>query len=270
MKSRTKKVLLTAAGFTLLGIVCIAVGFLTGAWKHKDQWNLQIGGHRVGIISGDSRVEIKEEYTQEIRELDFEIGMSDVVIRSGNSFSISGKVPQSLQSRITKDGVWKIDMDSVELGIYTGFLSDNNDYKIEITVPREAVFREVCLEIGAGTLQAEGITADEIEIMIGAGEGIFTGVRAGDFSAECGAGEITLSGSISGKADLDCGMGTITLRLQGEPEQFDYEVDCGMGEVRIGDIYQGGGFAAEKEIRNGAGRMMEIDCGMGEIEVDFE
>ena len=50
---------------------------------------------------------------------------------------------------------------------------------------------------------------------------------------------------------------------------FNYDVECGIGSVKIGNE-EYGGVAFNKTIHNGQNREIEISCGIGEIQLSFE
>ena len=58
------------------------------------------------------------------------------------------------------------------------------------------------------------------------------------------------------------------IELPGEASDYDYSVDCGMGEVTVGDSSYGG-VASSKKVDNGADIDLDLDCGMGDIDVIF-
>ena len=66
------------------------------------------------------------------------------------------------------------------------------------------------------------------------------------------------------------GTGTVTVERQANLKQkdYNYDLDCGIGEIRCGDD-SFSGFGREKSIDNGADKKMDIDCGIGSINVAF-
>ena len=267
MKNRTKKVLTVAGILIGVGTLCIGAAFLAGAGRHRDEWNFTLGGARIGMYTGET-TERYEEYTETVRALEFDFSAVDVEIRTGETFSISGQIPDRLKSAVTEDGVWEIETDSGLIGIDVGLFQEEG--QIVITIPEDAVFDAVEIGIGAGRLEAHSIAADEIEVSVGAGEGIIHDFQAESFAAECAAGKLTLSGRAGKLAQVDCGMGAVVLTLDGGEEAYNCDISCGMGEVQIGEQYRTGGLAAERTIQNGADRTLQIDCGMGSVKVEFE
>ena len=64
-------------------------------------------------------------------------------------------------------------------------------------------------------------------------------------------------------------MGELKLTLVGTQTDFNYDLSCGMGELKVGDDSYNG-LAQEKQINNNAAKNMELECAMGSIVVEFE
>ena len=49
---------------------------------------------------------------------------------------------------------------------------------------------------------------------------------------------------------------------------YNYELECDMGSIRIGDSKYSGP-ATERSINNRAGQWMEIACSVGSVDISF-
>ena len=65
------------------------------------------------------------------------------------------------------------------------------------------------------------------------------------------------------KTDGECGLGELDLTLTGTQEDYNYDLECGVGNLDVGsDSYSGLG--REKSISNkGADRKLNLECGIG-------
>ena len=126
--------------------------------------------------------------------------------------------------------------------------------------------KEIRFELDAGELTAEEVTADEFSVEVGAGNLEIAQFTAGTLDVDCGLGRTELSGKASQEVSADCGVGQIVLNLTGQEEDYDYEISCGLGSIRINEKTYSS-LSTEKEIDHHAGRNIELDCGVGEIEV---
>ena len=56
--------------------------------------------------------------------------------------------------------------------------------------------------------------------------------------------------------------------LEGAEQDYNYDIECGLGSVRIGDKRYND-LADDHEVNNGGSTMVDISCSMGSVEVDF-
>lgn len=128
--------------------------------------------------------------------------------------------------------------------------------------------RTVRTDVGAGSANIGGIHADEADITAGVGSISVKGANVRDIAFEVGMGNIDFEGAIAGDADIDCGMGNIDMALDGREADYNYNLDCTMGTVRIGDDKYSG-LSSERFINNGSSRQFDVDCSMGNINISF-
>ncbi len=167
-------------------------------------------------------------------------------------------------------------LDSIDLEIGAG--------KLE-SIALEA--GEIDVEVDAGTAVIESLSGNEVELSVNAGGMEVRDVTAEEFSANTGAGSLTvgnftaenadleasagsleLEGRIGRNADIECGAGSVNLRLEGAEEDYDYDLECSMGEINLnGNTYSG--LSSERTVRNGGRGVMDIECSVGSIEIKF-
>lgn len=132
-----------------------------------------------------------------------------------------------------------------------------------------AVTEKLEMSVGAGRITLDSLEAGELDIDVGAGE---LQVRGGSVQREVdldlGMGNAELWGVFQGNMNLACGMGNVTLRLDDAEEDHNYEIDCAMGNVRVGS-HSYTGLADEVSISNGSGSTYEIECSMGNVNLHF-
>jgi len=235
-----------------------------------------------------------EEY---IEELDWNIGYGKLTVKEGDSFSIQGKnLYENGFYSYVEDGVWYIDCELENSGFdldwnwKSGFKASYTEHAfLEITIPKGKVFENAILSLGVGEAKLSDMTFEEAEIDIGFGNATFTNFTileegdisvgtgelklvefvGNDISIDCGVG--TIKGNhctLNGESELDCGVGSIGLELSGRKEDYNYEVNCDMGSVKIGENSFVG--MNDTDINNEAENWIEMDCGMGSISIEFE
>ena len=139
---------------------------------------------------------------------------------------------------------------------------------ITVTIPENMELNEVELNLKAGKLKADQIRTGKLEVNAGAGEVNILDFQAEQAEFQCGAGSVTASGDAGKKLEADCGVGELQLNLKGAREDYNYDLECGIGEIVCGDKSYSG-FGKDYTIDNHAAKDMEIDCGIGQITVKF-
>ena len=139
---------------------------------------------------------------------------------------------------------------------------------ITVTLPADIELEEVELNLKAGELKAEQILAKDLEVNAGAGEVNILEFQAEEAEFACGAGSVTASGDAGKKLAADCGVGELLLNLKGVKEDYNYDLECGIGEIRCADESYSG-FGKDYTIDNHAAKNMEIECGIGQITVKY-
>ncbi|MDO5134909.1 MAG: hypothetical protein Q4D55_02545 [Eubacteriales bacterium] len=141
---------------------------------------------------------------------------------------------------------------------------------IHIYYPQGTSFHELDLTIMAGEASLEGeIAAREAEISVGAGTlALKDSLTAEELDITVGMGEASFARIDAKKIQGECGVGSLSLGAAGNEEDYDYDIQCGVGSIEIGG-QEIGGIASEKSIDNHGERKIDLECGMGEIRVDF-
>lgn len=222
---------------------------------------------------GDSTVVTDKDTRQEfknVRSIDMDIWAGIVEIQTvegtGQEVVVETKdIDKRLQLRYYMDG------DELKFKTKEKLFRINNGSigKIYIYIPKDYKFDEVSVDLGAGELNIDYISAREFGVDIGAGQAFIDSFTADELDLDCGAGSINARGAVNAEADIDCGVGEIIYTAIGKEADYNYKIDCGIGEVNCGGSSYSG-IASEKEINNGAGKEMSIDCGIGSVTVDFE
>ncbi|MBR6102132.1 MAG: DUF4097 family beta strand repeat protein [Ruminococcus sp.] len=143
--------------------------------------------------------------------------------------------------------------------LYDSFSVELGSGELEIDDIRA---KYVKIESGAGEVNANNIVAEnKLEADMGAGKQSYSNCEVGELDFDCGAGETEFSGSISDKVDIDGGVGAIKLTIYGNYNDYDLDIDKGIGGV---DINKG-----DTSVGSTKNIPMKIDCGIGEIKLDF-
>lgn len=240
---------------------------------------------------------LNESYT-DVQSIDMNVSYAEVKIVEGSAFSVEAENLYTEMDSYVSDGTWYIDQSDdgyfnvfgihVSLGTIP-FDGWNHDFqpKITITVPEGFTAENFTLNIGAGSVEADSIKAaqgdftveagrlyvnevlvsDKSAFNVGAGEMVLKDAVLKNTTMEAGVGSIVLEGEITGDNDITCGVGKIEMNLNGNEDDYSYDISAGIGDVDInGSSYH----SKDKRIDNGTDNNLRLDCGIGNITVDFD
>ena len=195
-------------------------------------------------------------------KLDIELKYDELILEEGDSFCV--RVYDDSGKNVTV----KESSDTLKVRS-TKKLSKTR--KVHISYPEDVKLQELEIEMGAGTVYLNrDIETEKLSVEMGAGEFESKNpVTAREADLEIGTGSMTFADLSARKTDGECGLGELDLTLTGTQEDYNYDLECGVGNLDVGsDSYSGLG--REKSISNtGADRKLDLECGMGNVSVNF-
>lgn len=267
MKRFTKICLILAAVLTALGMIGVGVGFLLGAKPEQLAGNLSYTapslsrshGQNIDSNSGDS-----SEYTYDsaIRRLELDVHYASVTIGTSEDDHISVKARNA--GKYFKESVEDGDMLVLEDERPKGKAT----LELEILLP-DRVLEEMELDLGAAELTADRLQARQFSLDIGAGAGTIQSLLTSeDASLDIDVGELTIGYFDGSDLELDCGTEQLSITVAGEEQDYNYDLECGIGSIDIGGSSYSG-LSSSHSVDNGAARIISADCGMGAISLRF-
>lgn len=266
--------------WSIMGISMVAGGVLTGIGASMG--GFEIPKEEFTVYSD----EISSSEYADIQNLEFDLAACDVTIKEGDEFSISGT---NIHSEIVDHGeTWRISSPKKKWyqWIKYQWINRGDSGEVTVTLPSEKQFEDIEISFAAAELNAEKLSAknleisggagsatidtllvtEELDLSVGAGQLIVkSGEISGQHDISCGAGEMDLNLSkLQGDVDVSCGMGAINLILPGAKGDYSFDYDAIMGSVQVAD---GGTPIAES---GGSLANLDLSCGMGAINVDFQ
>lgn len=266
MKKSTRILLILSLVFAVcgaaFGIVSACAGFQTAdfqeAYKNGElqialpkRWKEDI--HRaVGQVQS-SDMDFSSSYT-EVDTLELDVVAADCAIipTESEEWHVSGYgLPASFFCR--QDG------NTLEIGSKKGFglsILESifpvwQDAKLEIKIPAHQIVEKIKIDSGVGNLEmTDGM------------------IRCEEMEIDSGVGDSTIRADITDRLEIDGGVGNLDITLIGEEEDFDYDIDGGVGTVQIGqDMYYEMG--SDTKLDNDAEKEIRIDSGVGDVTVRF-
>lgn len=251
MKKFTKIALILAVVFLFVGLFCVigsvAMGLTWGTFSdmvNDGKFSVNLGD----VVDDDVKVsDNKTEITEDYKNLDIEFGYGTLEISYGDVEQV----------QIEQDNVknYKCYVEEGTLHIEGNLKANigigNQNGKIVIVIPKDMAFEEVDLELGAGLANVTGLNANSVDIEVGAGQMNITGLDAQKISAETGTGKLYAE-------------------LVGKETDYSYNLECGIGQLKVGNSSYSG-LGAEQNISNtGATRRLDLECGIGELQIEFQ
>lgn len=252
MKKFVKGCLAVIGILAAVGAVFCLTGMAMGG-----SWNgLNIGRSSFGyeeatesFYRGDEKVEADfEESFRRIQSLDVDLENADMQILTGEGEECI------VRAAGTESGF--------RCYVEDGTLNIENEEKSKVWLAPGKERALIVLEL------PENMKFDQVDLSVGVGELEFLDASAEKLSIDCGIGSVVYDGRVNGNVEITCGIGKVSLELAGNEKDFNYSLNCGIGEVTIGKISVGG-IVSERTIRNSAAKDMELDCGIGSISVGF-
>lgn len=271
MKKSTKIILIVGISLLIIGFLMSLVAFLMGItpfyiWKSVRDRNTVV------YPSGENNF-IWSSTEQNIRNLDIELGQTELHIIPGDSFvfTADGKIDSIAVTGDTLH-IKHTEKDSETFGLFKSYLFEKEipPLKATLTVPYNVFFENITLEIGMGEFESKiPLKCKRSTINVGLGSCSLEDFSVTDyFETECDMGSLTIQGTIDGTSKIQCGMGTVKLITQGNPDDYNYKTQVGMGSVQIGDkTFEG--LSNKERFSSAAKNYFDINCGMGSIIISF-
>lgn len=233
----------------------------------------------LGIISSgfEEGTASMQEYpvTETVTELEINIGAAELTVNLGDSFALSSnfrdlKVEQANGCLTIKET--------------RQFGKNYNGAKLQLTVPAGHIFEKVSISSGAGKVEIQALSTQNLALNLGAGqtvihqlnasrnalistgagELILSGGELHNLDLDLGVGKVTLKSRLTGESEIDQGLGQVELTLVGSQEDYRIHIEKGVGDARVG------GQTVKNDTVCGTGNAeVEISGGIGSISVFF-
>ncbi len=256
-----------ALAFALLLIVAIVGGIVGGIAAIASVFD----GGPDSDIKGDMTT---QQLPTNIGIIDIELDATSLTVREGEAFTLQ---TNSQNLRIEqRTGYLEID-ERRKLAHYPDGL------ELILTIPADMIFTSVEINTGAGHVDIDALTADNIDLDFGAGDvdihninarkvadidggaGKIT-IKSGlvrNLDLDMGVGELRLGCLLTGHSDLDLGVGSTYITLPVHPDNYTVRIDKGLGTVTLDGQKVGSG-----SYGNG-GHTVSISGGVGSIDITF-
>ena len=207
----------------------------------------------------------------EANEAEVEIGDSfnqEISIRTGGNYEIyvRNKVLYIKPKGLQKEHKMLINLPNVELPGEILFKEAEIHAGASKVYISQISSKEFELEVGAGQVTIDQLVAEHSEFDIGAGEVIVEYGNVQECETNVDMGNFEYTGMILKHGDVECNLGNAVYHLEREVDEYNYEIECGAGNVDIGNE-SFSGLGREKYIDNHMQERFEIECNVGNVSI---
>lgn len=226
----------------------------------------------------DFNIEVPEEKGQQIYTTSTAKSLS-ADIRAGRVFIVEDPAVSELTLYCNKkDGNWNLkdENDEIDLTTGNGFMSDDTDLVMIISVPKGYRFTDVDLAVSKKRgmhgldpiIACRSISADDMSLNVKAGALSVRQGNVGDLDIKCSVGAVEYTGTTTGDINGECKVGAVLMLLSGKKEDYNYKIQSRIGGIKIADE-QMAAIAGKDYWDYSASKDMNLDCSTGGIEVKF-
>lgn len=284
MSTAQRIIKLCATAFAIILAVAIISGIVSVIYAVVNT----VSGGTISVGHSDKQISKQTWTFSDVKSLDINHTIGNLKIMTGDTFKVEAEnVPSDFRAELSNSGKLKVDENDHGIHFlwfdFNGF--DNVNSKITIYVPADFIAENVKLDTGAGNVTIDGLQTDNLNISAGAGNITGSNMKANDMKIDggvgdvqfnnsefsdaefdCGVGNVYMNGTLLGKTRLDCGVGGVELDLKGNVDDYGWDIDSGIGSVRLnGDKVSG-----KHQPENNTDNMIQVDGGVGEVRINIE
>lgn len=144
------------------------------------------------------------------------------------------------------------------------FIGINKNSSIKIYIPKGFELTLVDMDLGIGEIDIENANIEKLSVESGVGDIHIIDSKINRSEFDLGIADFKLKNSIVGDLKVDSGIGDIKLDIIGNIEEYEIEIDNGIGDNEINDknSKKYNGEIAKYEI--------ELDNGIGDVKINME
>lgn len=211
---------------------------------------------------------------EKVKNLDFALGISEIVMISGDSFKIETRSidPNNFRCELSERGTLIV-QNTHKFPSFKFLGHENPSHKhprILITIPKNANLEIVRISVGAGSLSSKDscFSCKSGKIEVSAGNLIIGNITGGNIDFRCGMGNLIFSGKTENTCNVDCGLGNIELKISGNPEDYSADAKFGLGEFKFNNQKRGGIgdlSCTERKLNH-----FSVNCGLGRVKISVQ
>lgn len=213
----------------------------------------------------------------DISSLDIDLSNVNVTIKKGNKFKIETN-SDNINYRVVENNLFINQKDD-------NWFNRKVNSDLIVYVEKNFVFDFVLIENGAGNLEINDLSTNELELDLGAGkvtidkltvlkeasidggagEVNISNSSINNLDLDMGIGKVLISSTLTGNSEIDAGIGEVDLNLLDKEDNYKINIDKSIGEI----IIDGNKVDDENSYGNGL-NTIDISGGIGSININFK
>ncbi|ONI38590.1 hypothetical protein AN639_11180 [Candidatus Epulonipiscium fishelsonii] len=211
----------------------------------------------VASLGMSSNVFAEEIMLSPFKNIEADIDCVNLEIIEGTEFKVEIEAGTKANGDVmyeVKDETLIVECDNTQkFKLFNFGFKKDNDIDITVHIPSKVAMENVNLSIGVGDSYLSGIEIQNFNVNTGVGDfeaknitlyDAKIEVDVGDVELEgniydcevnAGTGDIELKGDIAGEVTLDSGVGDIELESIRMYDEYDFNIEDGIGEIEIND-----------------------------------
>lgn len=211
-----------------------------------------------------------------VASLRLDVNSSSLIIKSNNDNNL--KIETNNKNIEIKE-----DNNTLILRDKKKMFFNKTEAKIIVYLP-EIIYDSVAIELGAGKLDIENLTAKDISIELGAGKTTINQIVAlnsltinsgagkldilngsiNNLDLDMGTGSVYINSAITGNSRVDCGIGSINMNLLGDNSNYELKINKGIGTITVDNNK-----ISDNTVIGSGNSKIDIDGGIGEINIKY-
>lgn len=250
MSKGMKTFLIICAGVFLTGMIAYAIGFGLNGWEGLDRlpgnWHIEKHNGNWKFVHGDEDLIATTLEGEEARfdAIDLNLSFCSVTIKEGGDYRIEVRTdPDFAEPELSvTDGVLVLRDGQ---GGDVSATDDDNATEVVITMPEGTSLERADLNVSLGLLDIRSL-------------------RAADLVLTFDMGEVKARGLIFDNARFDLEICSARIELAGAPEEYDYDIDGGLGSLELD-----GKDVGDASRDTGAKRYFALSLNLADAEISF-
>lgn len=205
---------------------------IAGSCWHIFKWGFSFMESFMPFVFSESEKEqpgslsSKDTLLDEFTSISADVSMMDIDIVSGDEYSLSYSAHEKLAPKFeVKNSCLEITQKPAK-----NFWG-RKTCSVTITVPGE--LSSVYLDMSAGDIDLNGITADRLDIDVSAGDLDISDCKLGDASVDASTGDIDFLNTEFDKLEIDASIGDIQVDAAEDLSDYKIKLDTSLGDVDV-------------------------------------